>query len=449
MEAILSPCGQEFASSHWIKSGGWGFGRGNTMTAELITIGDELLAGQVVNSNATYIAQQINAAGIPVTKIITVGDEEEAILAALSDAWARSDVVIVTGGLGPTHDDITKKALCKLFHTDLVLHRETLENIKTLLAKRNLPWTELVREQAMVPSSATVIHNRMGTAPGMLFEQNEKILVAMPGVPYEMRGITEDFLIPYVKRRSRGTAILYRTLNTTGIAEAFLFEQLGSIDEILHTNSGRQTATLAFLPSPLGVRLRITVQESSNQRAQKRVEEIESRIRKKVEKHIYSTDEETLEQVVGRLLTERKLTLAVAESCTGGLLANRITNVPGSSQYFERGVIAYSDPSKTEVLGMPPELIEKHGAVSREVAEAMATGVRQIARTEIGISTTGVAGPTGGTPEKPVGLVWIGFADHRETLALRFHFGDDRLRVKERATQAALELLRRKVMKIA
>ncbi|MEE9225404.1 MAG: competence/damage-inducible protein A [Bacteroidota bacterium] len=418
------------------------------MTAELITIGDELLIGQVVNTNAAYIAEQLNTVGIPVTRITTVGDEEKAVLAALSDAWKRSDLIIVTGGLGPTHDDITKKALCKFFNVRLILHEQTLQNIKVLLAKRNLPWTDLAKEQALVPRSATVIRNRLGTAPGMLFERNQKILIAMAGVPYEMKGIMEDFVVPYLRERSTGLTILHRTLNTTGIAEAFLFEQLGNIDEILRASSGKQTAMLAFLPSPQGVKLRITVQESSMETAAKRVEEIESRVRAKAERYIYSTDDETLEQVVGRLLTKRKLTIAIAESCTGGLIADRITNVAGSSRYFERGVIAYSDRSKVETLDVPPELIEKHGAVCREVAEAMAAGVRQIARTEIGISTTGIAGPTGGTPEKPVGLVWIGYADHRETLALRLHLGDDRLRVKERATQAALELVRRKVVKI-
>lgn len=418
------------------------------MTAEIITIGDELLIGQVVNTNAAYIAEHLNGAGIAVAKVTTVGDDEDAILAALGEAWKRFDLVIVTGGLGPTHDDITKKALCKFFQTSLVLHEDTLDNVKRLLAKRNLPWTDLAREQAMVPRTATIIRNRFGTAPGMLFEQEEKSLIAMAGVPYEMQGIMGDFVIPYLRNRSSGTTILHRTLNATGIAEALLFEQLGNIDEILRSSSGKQNATLAFLPSPQGVRLRITVHECDERTARKRIEEIESRIRVRAEKYIYGTDDETLEQVVGRLLTEKKLTIAVAESCTGGLIADRITNVPGSSQYFERAIITYSDRSKVEILRVPEDLIRKHGAVSREVAESMAAGVRRVAQTDVGVSTTGIAGPTGATPEKPVGLVWIGYADHQESVALRFHFGDDRRRVKERATQAALELVRRKVLKI-
>ncbi len=418
------------------------------MTAEIITIGDELIIGQVVNTNAAYIAEQLNIAGVLTSRIIMVGDEEEAIRAALHDSWQRSDLILVTGGLGPTHDDVTKKVLCKFFNTNLILHEQTLEHIKVLLAKRNLPWSDLAQEQALVPRTATVILNRLGTAPGMLFEREEKNLIAMAGVPYEMKGMMEDFVLPYLRGRTKGLTILHRTLNTTGIAEAFLFEQLGNIDEILRPDSGNRTATLAFLPSPQGVRLRITVQESNPARAEERVQEIESRIRTKADRYIYGSDEETLEQVIAGLLTERKLTIAAAESCTGGLIADRITNVSGSSKYFERGIITYSNRSKVEILGVPQELIEKHGAVSREVAEAMAAGVKRAARTDLGISTTGIAGPTGGTPEKPVGLVWIGYADERESIALRFHFGDDRRGVKERATQAALELVRRKLLKI-
>jgi nicotinamide-nucleotide amidase len=264
----------------------------------------------------------------------------------------------------------------------------------------------------------------------------------MPGVPYEMKAMMENHVIPYLQQHVAGQVIRHRTLRTTGIPESFLFQQLGNLDELL------EGAKLAFLPAPTGVRLRISVQESDSHTAEGKIQQVEKRIRAKAEKYIYGVENEELEQVIGRMLTEKKLTIAVAESCTGGLITDKITDVPGSSNYFERGVIAYSNQSKTEILKVPKELIEKHGAVSSEVAKAMAAGVRQIADTDIGVSTTGIAGPTGGSPEKPVGLVWIGFSDRNETLAMKFNFGDDRRRVKERAAQAALELVRRRLLRI-
>ncbi|MEK6571694.1 MAG: nicotinamide-nucleotide amidohydrolase family protein, partial [Bacteroidota bacterium] len=251
-----------------------------------------------------------------------------------------------------------------------------------------------------------------------------------------------NYLIPYFQQHAEGAVIRHRTIKTTGIPESFLFQQLGDLEQLLNG------AKLAFLPAPTGVRLRITVRENDVAIAEKKIREVETRIRAKAEKYIYGIDNEELEEVIGRMLNERKLTIAVAESCTGGLITDKITDVSGSSSYFERGVIAYSNRSKIEILKVSKELIEKHGAVSNEVAKAMAEGVRQIAGADIGISTTGIAGPTGGTPEKPVGLVWIAYSDRNETLALKFNLGDDRRRVKERAAQAALELVRRKLLKI-
>lgn len=418
------------------------------MRAEIITVGDELLIGQVVNTNAAYVGEQLSFAGVDVATVTAVGDHEEAIERALRDAWDRSDAIIVTGGLGPTHDDITKKVLCKFFNAGLVLHEPTVESIRGLLTSRNLAWSERAQEQAMVPQGATVIPNRYGTAPGLMFERQGKVLVAMAGVPYEMKGIIDSFVVPYFHEHPSGVSILHRTLNTTGISESLLSEKLGNIDEMVGVSNEERRATLAFLPSPQGVRIRISVRERNLKNAQTRVEEIESRIRARAGSYIFGCNEEILEEVVGRLLKERGLTIAVAESCTGGLIADRITNVPGSSDYFESGVVVYSNSSKVEFLRVAQELIDRNGAVSREVAEAMAAGVRKRASTDLGLSTTGIAGPTGGTAEKPVGLVWIGYADDRETLSFRFHLGNDRRRVKERAAQAALDLVRRKLLKM-
>jgi nicotinamide-nucleotide amidase len=420
------------------------------MKAEIITIGDELLIGQVVNTNQAYLAEKLNAVGVFVERMTTIGDNRKDILEAFTSAWSRYDVVCVTGGLGPTHDDITKTMLCEFFDCDLVENKIVLHHVKALMAQRNIAWNRSTEEQTRVPRKCTVLLNRVGTAPGMLFEEShdgeKKYFVVMPGVPFEMKSIVDESLLPYFKEKKFGTIVRHLTLKTTGISESSLAAEIGSIDDIIGTDG---TTTLAFLPNPMGTKLRITVRENNGETADKKLETAAERIRAKASKYIYSSDEMELEDVVGALLAEQKLTLAVAESCTGGMIANRISNVSGSSRYFNRAFVAYSNESKIELLGVPKDTIQNHGAVSREVAEAMAIGARTNAGVDIGLSTTGIAGPTGGTAEKPVGLVWIGFADAKGALALKFNFGDHRLRFKERASQAALELLRRKLLKLA
>jgi nicotinamide-nucleotide amidase len=412
------------------------------MNAEIITIGDELLIGQIVNTNQAFIAERLNSVGVSVERMTTVGDDREAILRAFDEAWKRCAVVIVTGGLGPTHDDVTKKAVCEFFGSDLIPHEELRTHIAALAKKWNRPWSPSYEEQVMFPRKAKLVPNPIGTAGGMLFEGEGRYFFVLPGVPYEMQAMMNGSVIPFLASRVTGQVIRHRTLRTTGISESMLASQLGNLDELL------QGAKLAFLPSPTGVRLRISVHGPDAATADKVVRDVEERIRARAQKYIYGTNDEELEEVVGRLLVERHLTIAVAESCTGGLIADKITNVSGSSQYFERGVVAYSNQSKVDLLAVPEELIRAHGAVSKEVAEAMAEGVRRAARTHIGLSTTGIAGPTGGTPEKPVGLVWIGYSDAAATMAVRFQFGDERRRIKERAAQAALDLVRRKLLNI-
>ena len=366
----------------------------------------------------------------------------EEIMRALRAAWDAADVTIVTGGLGPTHDDITRSAVCSFFSTELVPDEEVRRHIEALMKKRNLPWTAASEDQTLVPRAAQVFPNPVGTAPGLRFERQGKLMFILPGVPYEMTEMIDASVIPFLAPRAGARVIRHRTLLTTGIPESFLASQIGNLDEIL------QGASLAFLPSPAGVRLRITVRGTDAKSAEALVAAVETRIRARVARYIYGTDDEDLETVTGRMLAERHMTIAVAESCTGGLIAHRLTNVSGSSAYFERGVVTYSDASKSALLGVPSELIALHGAVSREVAESMARGVRLEARTDIGLSTTGIAGPTGGSPEKPVGTVWIGLADGAGALALKFNFGEGRARVKERASQAALELVRKRLLKM-
>jgi nicotinamide-nucleotide amidase len=415
------------------------------MKAEIISIGDELLIGQVINSNQAYIAEKLNSVGIFGDKMTTIGDDENDILSAFQKAYASHDVVTVTGGLGPTHDDITRSVVCKFFNTDSIVNNEALENVKRMWERRKLAPRKINEDQALVPRSCTVIQNRLGTAPGYFFEQNGKYFIVMPGVPYEMKAMMDDFVLPFFEKHKTGLIIRHKTLKTTGIAESFLAEQIGDVHKIFSSDSG---VTLAFLPSSLGVRLRITAKANSVDEAENRILDVEKKLRNKVAKYIYATGEKELEDTIGELLSNRKLTIAITESCTGGLIADHITNVSGSSEYFERGIIAYSNKSKIDELGVPSVIISQYGAVSREVAEAMALGIRTTSNTDIGISTTGIAGPTGSSPDKPIGLVWIGYSDKDETFAMQFIFNGERRIVKERAAQAALELVRRKILKI-
>lgn len=412
------------------------------MNSYVITIGDEILIGQVLNTNAAFIGEKLSSIGIPVEYMTVVGDDEEKILTEFQRAAGLADVVIVTGGLGPTHDDVTRSAVCKFFDTDLIPDANVRANIERLMKRRNYPWTQAAEDQALVPRKATPILNRHGTAPGMWFEQNGKYFCVMPGVPYEMKGMMEDFVLPRLSKLTHGFIIRHRVLKTTGIPESFLAQKLGDV------NGLTQGARLAFLPSPKGVRLRITANAPTTEEADKKLDEVESRIREKVDKYIYAAGEIELEVILSELLKEKGLTLAAAESCTGGLIGDRLTNIPGSSSFLLADIVAYSNEAKRTYLNVSEDLLQQHGAVSKEVAEAMARGARETAGADIGIAVTGIAGPSGGTPEKPVGLVWVAYADAEEAVSIKFNFGDERVRVKERASQAALELVRRKVLKI-
>ncbi len=414
------------------------------MRAEIISIGDELLIGQVINTNQAFIAEQLNRAGIYTEKMTTVGDNEQDILKAFNAAIVTYDVICVTGGLGPTHDDITKDVVAKFFNTHLVMDEAALAKIINLMQRRGMKLAESSKNQALIPSGSTVIPNTAGSAPGFMIEKNGKYFFVMPGVPFEMKGMVEDWIIPFFEKKNVGTIVRHRTLKTTGIGESLLAEEVGDVQDIIGTD---ETITLAFLPNSMGTKMRITVREKNILKAEEKLSKAESVIRSRVEKYVYSSDEKELEDVVGELLNNQKLTLCTAESCTGGMIANRITNVPGSSNYFKRGFIVYSNSSKTEELDVPEELISRHGAVSKEVAAAMAERARKISGTDIAIAITGIAGPSGGTEEKPVGTAWIGYSDVQSTIAMKFNFGEHRLRFKERASQAALELLRRKLMK--
>ena len=413
-------------------------------TASIITIGDEVLIGQVVNTNASFLGQRLSEVGLEVVRTVVVGDVYDEIMRAFKEYSDSFDAVFVTGGLGPTHDDITKKVVADFFGAKLVEDRDVFENVRDRLANRNIPLRQVNRDQALVPEGCTVLMNHWGTAPGMLFDRDGKLFAVMPGVPHEMRNITTEYLVPLLKQKVVGQVIRHRVLKTTGIAESSLFELLGNLDDIL---GGK--ARLAFLPSQFGVRLRISVKAGTAEEADAIAAGVAAKIHDKAGKFIYSEGEVELEEALGKLLKEKGLTIALAESCTGGLISNRLTNISGSTAYFERGVVSYSNEAKVEILHVPGELIRKFGAVSQEVAAAMAEGVRAISRTDIGLSVTGIAGPTGGTEEKPVGLVYIGISDSRGTLVNKHNFPDERVRFKDRTSQAALELVRRSVLGLA
>lgn len=414
------------------------------MIAHIITIGDEILIGQTLNTNAAYIGDQLTNLQVTINKTSVVGDDHDDIMSEFKNCWAKNDLVIVTGGLGPTHDDITRNCIVKFFKTELIQHDDVLGDIRQLFQKRGRDVRKINENQSLVPKIARVIRNEFGTAPGLWIEKDKKIFIAMPGVPYEMHAMIESFVIPNLieKLGELPTVQKRMTLETTGIPESFLFEKLGDISELLGG------AKMAFLPSAIGVRMRITVNEKNDEDASNKLIEIEQKIRSKVGRYIFGRDGEKLEEVVGRILNERGLKISIAESCTGGYLSNLFTNVSGSSNYFERGLVAYSNASKVEIAKVDEDTISEYGSVSLEVAKQMADGIKSVSGTDLGISITGILGPTGATDTKPVGLVYIGLCDQEICTAKKFMFGEDRLLNKQRSAQAALEMVRRHLLGI-
>ncbi len=382
---------------------------------------------------------------MPVEKTVVIGDEENILFAELEDSVRNYDVTIITGGLGPTHDDITKPVLVKFFNDELITDEKVLEHVKNIFSSRKLRMPEANREQALVPKSSKVIWNNNGTAPGIWIEKDDKVFIALPGVPFEMKPMIENIILPKLKEKfSAGinSVLMQKTLLTTGLGESTLHELLGDVEKITGESK------LAFLPSSVGVRLRINVEGKDNDDAKQKLDLIENKIRAKAGRYIYGVNGDELEKIIGDILRERKQTLSVSESCTGGMISSRIVSVSGSSDYYAGGVCAYSNKVKMELINVKKDTLKKFGAVSEQTAIEMAEGVRKTMQTDYAISTTGVAGPGGGSEEKPVGLVWIGFSSRDKTYAMDFLFGDNRERNIQRATQRALEILRRELLNI-
>ena len=406
------------------------------MKAEIIIIGDEILYGQTIDTNSAFIAEKLGELGVEVNYKTAVGDEVKKIVEAVHLAQRRVDLTITTGGLGPTSDDLTVKAIAKAFKRTLIFHPEILKKIEARFKTRGIEMPKINQNQALIPQGAKTLENPLGSAPGILIEEDKKIFIALPGVPKEMKAMLEQEVIPRLKTKIGKTKIVHRKIRTTGIIESKLYEKIKDLLKDLIE------IKVAFLPGYQGVDLRLTANLKTSSKSKDALTQLEEKIKERIGEFIYGYDEQTLEEMVGKILKEKGKTLSLAESCTGGMVAARITNISGSSDYFERGVVSYSNQTKMEILGVPKELLDKFGAVSPEVALAMAKGIRQISKTDLGLSVTGIAGPTGGTKEKPVGLIYIGLADSQKSWVEKFLFGQDRMINRERASQATLNMVR-------
>ena len=403
------------------------------MNSALLTIGNELLSGATVNTNASYLGEQLFAAGFPVRESMVVRDDRKSILRALDYLWESHRLIIITGGLGPTHDDVTLTALSEFFDSPLEFHQPTYDALSDRLQSRDITLTERHREQAKLPRDATILPNPVGTAPALYFSGEGKHLFAMPGVPHEMRELLRERLLPEIEALS-GDVHVTRVLRTVGIPESDVYSRVKDLVGELPEES------VAFLPQAYGVDVRMVVPKEGN--GVEMVEAVVEGMRSRLGNAVYTEIDESLAAVVGALLRETGSTLAVAESCTGGLLADEVTNVPGSSDYFRAGYVTYSNRSKMQLLGVPEGLIREYGAVSPQVAEAMVSGVLESSGADMALSTTGIAGPGGGTDEKPVGLVYIGCGVKDTVVSEKFQFTDERRLNKERSVAAALNLLR-------
>lgn len=407
------------------------------MQAEIITIGDELLIGQVVDTNSAWLGSTLGDDGIKVIQITSVQDNAAQIVQAVNDALTRADIVLMTGGLGPTKDDITKKTLAEMFGMELVRNEQVYDMVGKQLALRGIAFTELNQGQALVPDGCTVLPNRNGTAPGMWFERDGKVLISMPGVPFEMKALVKDEVLPRLHKHFALDANVHRTIITFGLAESILADTIASWEEALPPY-----LHLAYLPSALCIRLRLSAYEIDRQKAEQEIESQIGKLSKVIPHYIIGSEDDSLESVTGTLLKTRGETLATAESCTGGNIAHRFTAMPGASEYFKGSVVAYSNEVKMALLGVDPESLNRYGAVSQSVAEQMAEGVRRATGATYGISTTGIAGPTGGTPEKPVGTVWMAVATPNGVFSRRMVFGSVRSQNIERASSNCINLLR-------
>ncbi|MDN4166579.1 competence/damage-inducible protein A [Cytophagales bacterium LB-30] len=405
--------------------------------AELLTIGDEILYGQIVDTNSQWMSAELDKIGIKTIRKTSIGDTEEEILQAVSEAESRADIILITGGLGPTNDDLTKPCLARYFGSEMVLNEEALAAITELFERRGRTLNERNRGQAFLPHNCTMVPNEVGTAPGMRFDKNGKVFFSMPGVPYEMKRMMENYVLPYLKATFQMPVILHQLVRTVGIPESILADRIQAWEEALPTH-----IKLAYLPSLNQVKLRLTAMGTSKEDLEKDIQKQLDSLFPLIGEYIFGTDEEHLEEKIGQLLLKHHKTIAFAESCTGGLVSHTITRVAGASAYYRGSIIPYHNELKINQLGVQKATLEKYGAVSEATVHEMANRVRERMGADIGIATSGIAGPSGGTPEKPVGLVWIAYADGKQTLTRELRLGTDRQQNIQLTTTQVLNLIR-------
>jgi len=407
------------------------------ISAHVISVGNEIMLGDITNTNARYISKSLSLIGIKVTVQTAIPDDPGIIISSIKEALDSSEIVIISGGLGPTVDDLTLESISKALSRKLVFQNRIRDHIKAHFKRRGLKMPKNNLRQALVPVGATPILNNIGTAPGLLIGLHKKILIALPGVPFELYPMFKGTVMPVLKRDfPTGKIISSRVIKITGLPESRVNEK---IEQILKTKG---TVQMGIYPHPEEISVKITVTDQDKRKADATIKRIEKDIRSRLKDYIFGYDEEKLEGIVGKGLLKAKKTLSIAESCTGGLLANRITDTPGSSRYFRMGFILYSNISKNRILGIPYAKIKKYGAVSRQIASMMAKNVRTLAETDIGIAISGIAGPGGGSRKKPVGLVYVALSTKKKTISREFRFLGQREIIKQKATQAALNMLR-------
>jgi nicotinamide-nucleotide amidase len=411
----------------------------------LINIGDELLIGQVVNTNAAFVGQQMAMAGIEMTEVLTIGDAGDAIRDAIVSSFEKTNLILMTGGLGPTKDDITKKVVCDLYHKELVIDEATLQAVTQRFADRGMELTETNRQQAAVPEGSVVLPNPLGTAPGLWIEEDGKVLIMLPGVPFEMERLVKEEVLPRLQaRRTDHHVIQYRVLQCTNITESGLSDLLEEYEKQLPEN-----LSLAYLPKPGIIRLRLTGRGEDPEVLQETLEAQFQQLKQIAGEYAFADEDVEVEEVVGKLLLKRNCRLATAESCTGGYIAHLITSVPGSSRYFQGSVVSYSNEVKRDILNVREDNLRRRGAVSEEVVSDMALNVMGLLDVDYAVATSGIAGPDGGTEEKPVGTVWIAVATPVRLVTQKFQFGKrmGRQQIIERAARAALNMLRIEIEK--
>jgi nicotinamide-nucleotide amidase len=404
---------------------------------EIVTIGDEILIGQIVDTNSAWMARELNKDGFRVHQITTVSDDETHILKAVDGAFSRADIVLMTGGLGPTKDDITKQTLCKYFNTHLIHNQEVVDNIKEVFAHRGNVLNPLTLGQAMVPASATIIQNKRGSAPVTWFDKKGKVLVSMPGVPFEMEWVMSNEVLPRLRSRFNTPTLLHKTVLVVGISESGLAMKLTDWENELH-----ECLKLAYLPSPGLVKLRLSGFLPNRMELENIIEAELVKLREILENAILAEEDAPVEEIIGKILKEKGLWIATAESCTGGNIAKQITNVSGSSSYFAGSIVAYQNEIKIQELNVSTDTLRDFGAVSQETVEEMAEGVRQKLNTDIGVGVSGIAGPTGATEGKPVGTVWISVCTQDKSITRRFQFGNSRKRNVDLATLNAFAMIK-------